>query len=152
MVDRGQELVNRMRAMVWCLLLPGPSKGLRVLGKIWVDPVYNLFVGENVVLNEGVYINARAKVFIGDNVHLSSHVIIHAGSLDLTRADRPHQAQSVVIEEGVWVASGVIINPGVTIHQGAVVGAGAVVTSDIPAYTLCAGVPARVIRTLQKGS
>ena len=39
--------------------------------------------------------------------------------------------------------------PGVTIGEGAVVGAGALVTKDVPAWSLVAGVPAKVIRMLE---
>lgn len=39
--------------------------------------------------------------------------------------------------------------PGVTIGEGAVIGANAVVTKDIPAYTVAAGVPAKVIKTIK---
>lgn len=52
----------------------------------------------------------------------------------------------VVIEDHADIGVGAIILPGVTIGRGAQIGAGAVVTKDIPAYTVAAGVPARVIR------
>ena len=40
--------------------------------------------------------------------------------------------------------------PGVTIGEGAVVGAYALVTKDVPAWTIVAGVPAKVIRVLEE--
>lgn len=52
----------------------------------------------------------------------------------------------VVIGNAVWVGDSVIILPGVTIGDGAVIGAGSVVTNSIPAYSIAAGNPARVLR------
>jgi maltose O-acetyltransferase len=46
----------------------------------------------------------------------------------------------------VWIGARVIVLPGVTIGKGAIIGAGAVVTKDVPAYAICVGNPARVIR------
>ena len=50
------------------------------------------------------------------------------------------------IGNDVWIGAGACVRAGVTIGDGAVIGAGAVVTSDVPPYTICAGVPARPIR------
>lgn len=55
----------------------------------------------------------------------------------------------VTIGAHVWVGMGCIILKGVTIGDGAVIGAGSVVTRDIPANTLAAGSPARVLRHLE---
>lgn len=43
-----------------------------------------------------------------------------------------------------------IILKGVTIGEGAIVGAGSVVTKDVPAWTVVAGNPAKVVKTLTK--
>lgn len=51
-----------------------------------------------------------------------------------------------VIGNDVWIAAGVNILHSVKIGDGAVVGAGAVVTQDVPAYSVVAGVPAKIIR------
>jgi acetyltransferase-like isoleucine patch superfamily enzyme len=52
------------------------------------------------------------------------------------------------ISDNVWCGVGVVVTSGVTIGERCVIGANSVVTSDIPAYSVAAGVPARVLRTL----
>ena len=54
----------------------------------------------------------------------------------------------VVIGDNVWICDNVCILSGVTIGNGAVVAANAVVTHDVPPYTMVAGVPAKVIKSL----
>ncbi|MDR2842514.1 MAG: CatB-related O-acetyltransferase [Spirochaetaceae bacterium] len=53
---------------------------------------------------------------------------------------------NVTIGNDVWLAGGVKILSGVSIGDGCVVGANSLVTKDLPEYTICGGVPAKVIR------
>ena len=46
----------------------------------------------------------------------------------------------------MWIGQNVTILPGVHIGDGAIIGANSVVAGDIPAYTVAAGNPCRVIR------
>lgn len=57
-------------------------------------------------------------------------------------------ARPVRIGDQVWIGGSVVINPGVSIGDGAVIGSGSVVTSDQPARSVAAGVPARVLREI----
>ena len=54
----------------------------------------------------------------------------------------------VTIGNNVWIGGNVVICPGVTIGDNAVIGAGSVVTKDIPAWSVAAGNPCRVIRKI----
>jgi acetyltransferase-like isoleucine patch superfamily enzyme len=55
----------------------------------------------------------------------------------------------VVISDDVWIGANATITPGVTIGRHSVVAAGSVVTHDVPPYTIVAGVPARIIKTIK---
>lgn len=55
----------------------------------------------------------------------------------------------IKICDDVWIGMNVIILKGVTVGEGAIVGAGSVVTKDVPAWTVVAGNPARVVKVLK---
>ena len=55
----------------------------------------------------------------------------------------------LIIEDNVWIGYKVTIIGGITIGTGAIIGANSVVTKDIPPYSVAAGIPARVIKSLQ---
>jgi acetyltransferase-like isoleucine patch superfamily enzyme len=62
------------------------------------------------------------------------------------------QASEVLIQDNVFIGAGAFILKGVTIGANSVVGAGAVVTSSVPANTIVAGNPARVVGHVRAGS
>jgi acetyltransferase-like isoleucine patch superfamily enzyme len=57
-------------------------------------------------------------------------------------------ARPIRLERNVWIGFDVCVLPGVTIGEGSIVGARSVVSSDVPAFTVVAGNPARVIRSV----
>lgn len=59
--------------------------------------------------------------------------------------------RDVHIGDNVWIGAGAVIVPGVRIGDNSVIGAGSVVTRDIPAATVAAGNPCRVLRTIGEG-
>ena len=86
-----------------------------------------------------------APVIIGLNVSISFRNMIITSTHVQGDFDQVI-AKPVVIEDDVWITSGVIVLGGVTIGRGSVIGAGSVVTKSIPANSLAAGNPCRVIR------
>lgn len=62
------------------------------------------------------------------------------------------KSKPVVIEDKVWIAINTLVLRGVTIGYGSIVAAGAVVTKDVPPYSVVAGNPAQVVKTLSKNN
>ncbi len=86
-------------------------------------------------------------VTITDNAH--GEMTFDALQLPPTQR-KPHSKGPVTIGRNVWIGDKATILPGVTIGDGAIIAANAVVTRDIPAYSVAAGVPARVMKTIEK--
>ena len=110
-----------------------------------------LVMGHDSNLGDYCYLGAGGGVKIGENVLVGQRVSFHAADHIFARTDIPikHQGSTqkgITVDSDCWLGSGATILDGVTIHRGAVVAAGSVVTKDVPAFTVVAGVPARVIR------
>jgi serine acetyltransferase len=113
-----------------------------------------LVIGEGSYIGRFVQINAWRHVKIGSQVLIADRVYISDADHNYQDPTVPIKQQgdaymgAVNLEEGCWIGIGAVILPGVTIGRNAIVGANAVVTSDVPARTVAAGIPARIIKTL----
>jgi maltose O-acetyltransferase len=94
---------------------------------------YNLKVGRDVMMGPDV-------IIIGENHRFDNQEIP-------MRLQGYKEFPPVEIRDDVWIGARVIILPGLIIGKGAIIGAGSVVTKDVPPYAICAGNPARVVRT-----
>jgi maltose O-acetyltransferase len=123
---------------------------LRVTGP--GNPCELLNIGEGTLITGGLHVDLGAPIRIGNQVRIGHDVslltINHAVGPVHLRAGTSFFAE-IVIGDGAWLASRCTVLPGVTIGAGAIVGAGSVVTRDVASNTLVAGVPARLIRTLE---
>lgn len=108
-------------------------------------------IGPGAELNDALLNVSSGTITIGRDVLLAHHVSVLTGTHDYRtfgvqrRHAIPGEGRDVVIGEGAWVAANATIIGPCRIGAHAVVAAGAVVISDVPAYSLVAGVPARVI-------
>lgn len=94
-------------------------------------------VGEGTMIDMNAVLGGRATT--GKNVHVGAGAVL-AGVIE------PPSASPVVIEDDVLIGANAVILEGVTVGKGAIVAAGAIVTEDVPAGTVVAGTPARVIK------
>ena len=86
--------------------------------------------------------------FVGRNdhdMHALGAYIRHAPWVGDVQVDSDTREFSVTVGQDCWIGFGAVVLSGVTIGRGAVISAGAVVTTDVPAYAIVAGCPARVI-------
>lgn len=124
----------------------------------------SVVIGSRSFVGEG-QISCAQCIEIGDDVMIAwGTSIFDHGSHSLRFSERSNDVRdwlrgqknwavvetaTVRIGNKAWIGYGCIVLPGVTVGEGAVVGAGSVVTRDIPAWTIAAGNPARVIRQIR---
>ncbi len=116
-------------------------------------PHAGIRIGHDSLIGEYTVIRGQGGVTIGDRVYTSPMTQLIAVNHVFDDPDRPFveqgiTAQGIVIEDDVWLGANVVITDGVRVGKGAVVAAGAVVTKDVPAHTVVAGVPARVVKEI----
>jgi putative colanic acid biosynthesis acetyltransferase WcaF len=139
--------LHRWRAMVVALFGGDvdPSVHIYPSAKIW-DP-RNLCMQQFSALGRNVNCYSMAKITLGRRVVVSQGAHLCAGTHDV---DDPHfqlLARPIFIYDHAWVAAEAFVGPGVTIGEGAVLGARGVTVKDLPAWTIWAGNPARLIRS-----
>lgn len=106
------------------------------------------FAGEGTFTAGKNLIVSKEQVRIGRGVQIAWGVTISDHDFHRTYANGIQNIETapVSIEDGVWIGMNATILKGVTIGERAIVGAGAVVTKDVPARSMVAGVPAKVIK------
>lgn len=87
------------------------------------------------------------NVFISDNLH-GSNISEELGIPPLLR--KLSSKGPIIIGDNVWIGRNVCVLPGVKIGNGVVIGANSVVTHDIPENSVAAGVPAKVIKVVER--
>ena len=107
-----------------------------------------MFINQCCTIYDMGGVDIADLVMIGPNVN-----IITAGHALAPSERRSYiEAKPILIEKNVWIATGATILGGVTVGENSVVGAGAVVTKDVPPNSFVAGVPAKIIRSLEEGA
>lgn len=110
-------------------------------------------IGDNTTINRNVIIESQCK--IGSNCSIAPNVVIVGANhkfanKDILIKEQGSTSLGIVIEDDVWIGANASVLDGVHIGKGCIVAAGAVVTKSVPAFSVVAGVPAKVIK--QRGS
>jgi len=100
------------------------------------------FVCEGVVIED--------NVFIGHNVAFINDSYPRATTGDQLQIEADWKVEKTLVKKGASIGSGCTILSNVTIGENAIVGAGSVVTKHVPANSIVAGNPARVLRYIDQ--
>ena len=99
------------------------------------------FVCEGVTIEDNVFIG-HGVTFINDSYPRATTA---GGEL---QTEKDWRVETTVVKRGASIGSGSTILSNLVIGENAIVGAGSVVTHDVPANTIVAGNPARVLRSI----
>ena len=105
------------------------------------------FLGDECLLDLAEGIRLERQVTLAERVLVLTHTNVGYADHPL-QAHFPAVAAPVVIEQGSFVGAAATLLPGIRVGARSFVAAGSVVTADVPAGTLVAGVPARVVRPI----
>jgi acetyltransferase-like isoleucine patch superfamily enzyme len=104
-------------------------------------------IGQHVGIFENALINPNSPVTIGDEVGIGTEVMIwtHGAWLDVTLGF-PSDFGPVKIGNNVWLPARTIMLPNTSVGDNCVIGIGSIITNHIPANSMAAGIPCRVLK------
>jgi maltose O-acetyltransferase len=149
-----------LRQQLIKLILAEFGEGSFMQGPIFFHYGKHTRIGKRCFFNYNLTIQDDAPVSIGDDCNFGPNVTIVTPIHPLLPNERrvmydqdgnPKHlcyAKPVSIGKDCWLGANVVVCPGVNIGDNCVIGAGSVVTRDIPANSLAAGVPCKVIREI----
>jgi acetyltransferase-like isoleucine patch superfamily enzyme len=128
---------------------------------VWQTSEYQspqIIFGDDVSIGEDCHTTAINKIIIGNQVLMGKKITITDNShgkndsitdLELPPSERRSYSKGpVIIKDRVWIGDKVTILPGVIIEENAIIGANSVVTKNVPANTIVAGNPAKIIKII----
>jgi putative colanic acid biosynthesis acetyltransferase WcaF len=127
--------------------------GARIGREVHVHPTvkiaipWNLDIGDHAALGDGVIVYNLGRIRIGKGATISQYAHLCAGTHDYRRRDFPLIKSTIDIGEGAWICADAFIGPDVVVGDYSIVGARAVAVTDVPAWTIAAGNPARSVRS-----
>jgi len=124
---------------------------------VWLTGSGRLRIGEGSFLNLGVQVAAIDEVQIGRHCMLANGCFVTDGNHRFDDPELPVPWQGFTskgptrIGDNVWCGANVVVTSGVTIGERCVIGANSVVTRDLPPFSIAAGAPATVLKTIEYG-
>lgn len=128
------------------------SRDRKVRLTVWSDrkDPAGIRIGNYCLICPGVRLSSATEIVVADNVMFAYGAYVTDSDWHdiYNRVAVVGKSAPVRIENNAWIGDSVIVCKGVTIGENSVIGAGSVVTRSIPANTIAAGNPARVIKPL----
>jgi acetyltransferase-like isoleucine patch superfamily enzyme len=122
----------------------------------WHGDASRLRIHETAIVNNALFNVSGGTITVGKDAFFGHDVAILTGTHDIEKFGRerqlafPRSGRDVVIGEGVWLASHVLVLGPLTIGEHAVVAGGSLVREDVAPYTVVAGRPAKVVKTITR--
>lgn len=118
----------------------------RIRRTVKVEIPWHLNLGDDITIGDHAILYALGTITLGHGTFISQYAHLCAGTHDYTRLDYPLLRHPITIGEHCWIAADTFVGPNVTIGDGTVVGARSSVFSNLPAWVVAVGSPAKPIK------
>ena len=141
--------------MDWAILEPLAPRKLRpiLMRRMGCKVGHGCFIGDHVRIDQG----HADMITLEDSVSVASGTRLLCHQRDFSDycvgddyMKLGYIVKPILLKKGCLIGMESFVMPGVTVGEGAIVGAGSLVTKDIPAWTVAAGRPAKVIKEIAK--
>ena len=144
---------EEVRALLSRLFGHDVDSSLRVFPPFYTDFGKNIHIGKNVFIHACCHFQDHGGVTLGDGCQIGHNVVFATLNHGMAPEDRGTTYPAPIrLGKNVWVGSNATILQGVSIGDNSIVAAGAVVTRDVPENVIVAGVPAKIIKTIDSTS
>lgn len=144
---------EEVRALLSRLFGHDVDSSLRVFPPFYTDFGKNIHIGKNVFINACCHFQDHGGVTLGDGCQIGHNVVFATLNHGMAPEDRGTTYPAPIrLGKNVWVGSNATILQGVSIGDNSIVAAGAVVTHNVPKNVIVAGVPAKIIKTIDSTS
>ncbi|WP_220487363.1 acyltransferase [Shewanella sp. SR44-4] len=142
----------RIRGFLVSIFLPNKPRNLTLGRDITFLGIDKLFIGNDVYIAKGCWINALGTVIIDNEVMLAPYVIIASTKhtfLDGSIYKGGSEFKQVRVGKGTWLAGHSTVVAGAAIGKGCILAANSVAIKSYPDNSLISGVPASVVKELK---
>lgn len=139
------QILYGWRRLVWRLFGAKVGGGVLIRPSARVTYPWKVEIGDRSQIGDRAELYSLGPIRIGCDAVVSQDVYLCTGTHDHSDPAFPLVLRPVEIADEAWIAAGSFVGPGVTVGRGAVVGARSLVLADVPAGTVAAGHPARIL-------
>jgi len=122
------------------------GRGVHVYPKAKIWGPWNLTIGDESGIADGVNLYSQGQIVLGTRVVVSQGAHLCAGTHDFEKNGFPLVTKPITVGSYAWIAAEAFIHPGINIGEGSVIGARSVVAKDMPPWTVCVGHPCAPIK------
>jgi putative colanic acid biosynthesis acetyltransferase WcaF len=122
------------------------GRGVVIKPAVNIKYPWRLKIGNHVWIGEQVWIDNLENVEIGDHVCISQGAMLLCGNHNYKKSTFNLMVGKIILEEGTWIGAQTVVCPGVVCKSHAILTVGSVATSELKAYTIYQGNPAKAIK------
>lgn len=122
------------------------GRGVVIKPAVNIKYPWRLKIGNHVWIGEQVWIDNLENVEIGDHVCISQGAMLLCGNHNYKKSTFDLMVGKIILEEGTWIGAQTVVCPGVVCKSHAILTVGSVATSELKAYTIYQGNPAKAIK------